>query len=138
MNVQLAKELPMQAIVRRAVLPAMLSIGGLASLIYGAIYHSAPVLEEHQSQTTIEVPTAFAPPPFGDGRFPGGPPSFPGRPPFSGPPLQKKTVTRIELSTIVESEPQLTREVSVGGVALLESGELKRTYSGKGPALCPS
>jgi hypothetical protein len=123
----------MGAIVRRAILPALLVIGGLASLIYGAMFRSVPVLEERQTKTTIQIPMAF--PPEG----PPGEPFPPGGPPFGGPqPFLTKTVTRIDLVTVVESEPELIREVSVGGVALLDSGELKRTYSGKGPALCPS
>ena len=123
----------MWAIVRRAILPALLLMAGFASLIYGAIFHSAPVLEERETKTTIDIPTAFPPgEPLGEA-FPSG------GGPFGGPPpVLKKTVTRIDLATIVESEPELTREVSVGGVALLDSGELKRTYSGTGPALCPS
>jgi hypothetical protein len=130
------KEPPMWTIVRRAVVPAALVIGGVASLIYGAIYHSAPVFEEQETKTTIEIPTGLPPPgSFGTVPLPNG------GAPFGGPPLffEKKVVTRIDLVTVVESEPELMREVSVGGIALLDSGELKRTYSGgKGPALCPS
>ncbi len=91
--------------------------------------HSAPVLTETETEATIEVPAPFAP----DQSF--------GQPPFPGglPPMVKKTVKRIDVATIVEPEPMLMRELSVGGVARIESGELKRTYSGsKGPALCPS
>ena len=120
-------------IVRRAIVPTVLVIGGLASLIYGAMFRSVPVLEEHETKTTIEIPMDLPPPgPSGESPQPGGP-GFGGPPPFL-----KKEVTRVELVTIVESEPVLMGEVSVGGVARLESGELKRTYSGKGPALCPS
>jgi hypothetical protein len=55
------------------------------------------------------------------------------------PPFVKKTVTRIDRVTKIESELALTREVTVGGVALIDTGELKQTYSGdKGPSLCPS
>lgn len=32
----------------------------------------------------------------------------------------------------------VVREVTFGGVARLENGQLKRTYSGKPPALCPT
>ena len=124
----------MGAILRRAIVPALLVIGGAASIIYGAMFHRAPVLVEQETTTTIEIPTDFGPPPqFGQG----GPLS--GDAPFGMPPLSiKKEVTRIDVITRVESEAALTREVSIGGVALLPSGELKRTYSGKGPALCPS
>jgi hypothetical protein len=46
----------------------------------------------------------------------------------------KKTIV-----TTDEPEPRIIREVSVGGLMLAESGEIKRTYSGQdGPALCPT
>ena len=124
----------MGRIVRRAALPALLVIGGLASLSYGMVFRSVLVLEERETETTIEIPGALAP----EGPFYQAFP--PGDVPFGEqPPVLKKAVTRIDLVPIVESEPELTREVSVGGVVLLDSGELKRAYSGdKGPALCPS
>jgi len=37
-----------------------------------------------------------------------------------------------------EPEWAIVRDVTVGGVALLANGHLKRTYSGKPPSLCPS
>ena len=122
----------MRAIIRRAIVPALLLIGGLASLIYGAIFHSVPLLEDHEIQATIEVPAEFAPPPGGEALPPDAAP-------FGEPlPFVKKTVTRVETTTVQESEPVVMRDASVGGIVLLDSGELKRNYSGKGPALCPS
>jgi hypothetical protein len=120
----------MWSIIRRAILPVLLLIGGLASIIYGTIFHSALVQMEEETKTTIEVPSQSVP--LGEA-LPRGEAPFGGRPQFV-----KKTVTRIDTVSIVESEPVLTREVTVGGVVRLDSGELKRTYSGKGPALCPT
>ena len=41
--------------------------------------------------------------------------------------------------TIVEFEPALVREVSVGGVAReVASGKIQRTYSGEAPTQCPT
>ncbi len=120
----------MWPILRRVILPALLALGGLASLIYGGVFHGAPVLTETETEATIEVPAPFSPAPFSPGRsgFPGGPP-----------PMVKKVVKRIDVNTVVELEPALTRELSVGGVTRVESGELKQTYSSnKGPSLCPS
>ena len=131
----------MWAIVRRAFLPVALLSGGLASLIYGAKFHSVPVVEERETEMTIEIPLPLPPGgPFDGGSRFAGPPSFPGAPPFGGPPpFVKKTIKRIDTVTVDESELSLTREVTVGGVALLPSGEIKRTYSGDaGPALCPT
>jgi len=119
------KETFMQAIVRRAVLPALLLIGGLASLIYGAKFHFASVVEERERETTIEVPPPFLPP-FGEAS------------PFGGPPFRKEVVKEKLLVTTAESEPALVREVTIGGVALTPAGALKRTYSGKAPSLCPT
>jgi hypothetical protein len=121
----------MRAIIRPVILPALLLIGGLASLIYGVMCHSVRLLEEHESDTTIKVPAEFAPPP--GGAFP------PGGAPFGEPlPFVKKTVKRVELVTVMESEPAVMRDASVGGIEVLDSGELKRNQRDEGPALCPS
>jgi hypothetical protein len=124
----------MWAIIRRAIVPATLLAGGLASLIYGAIFHAVPVVEDHESETTIEVPAELPPRlPMGENFPPDGAPFFP--------PLQmvKKKVTRVETVAALESEPAAMRDASVGAIELLESGELKRAaVSTEGPALCPS
>ncbi len=52
--------------------------------------------------------------------------------------MMYQTITQINLNALIEPEWVLVREVTVGGVARLENGELKRTYSGKPPALCPT
>lgn len=129
----------MWPVIRRAALPVVLTGGGLASLIYGAVFHFAPVEEERETEITIDVPAPFSPGPFGGPQF-GGPPSFRGGSPFGGPPpFVKKTVKQIDTVTVEQSEPSLTRKVTIGGVARLPTGEIKRTYSGDaGPALCPT
>ena len=120
----------MWAIIRRAILPAVLLMGGAASLIYGAFFHAVPMVEEHESETTIQVPAELRMP---EGPFPPG-----GAPFFEPPPLVKKTVKRVETIATNESEPLAMRDASVGGIERLESGELKRTARDEGPALCPS
>ncbi len=125
----------MGTIIRRAVLPVLVIAGGLASLIYGAMFHSAPVVQTRETETTIDVPLPVPPPrPFGEASpFPGGGPMGP------APAFIKKTVKRSEDVTLQESEPSLIQEITFGGVTRLASGEIKRTYSGdKGPALCPT
>jgi len=81
-------------------------------------------------------PAGFAPgilPPPGDGLAPGMPPPF-GLP--APPPIK---VIQTVVTVIEEPEPRVVREVSVGGVTLALSGEIKRTYSGEeGPSLCPT
>ena len=135
----------MGAMIRRIVVPALLLVGGSASVWYGVWRRSAPVMAEQEKEVTIEVPSDFPPMPDANlppmnGIGPNGMPSFPGGSPFDGPPaMVKKTVTQIDQITKTESEPELTREVTVGGVERFASGELKQTYSGdKGPSLCPS
>ena len=50
--------------------------------------------------------------------------------------LEKVTEKYVESSE--EPEWAIIREVTIGGVVRLANGHLKRTYSGKPPALCPS
>ena len=130
----------MWAIVRRAVLPGLLLIGGLGSLIYGAMFHKASVVEERETETTIDVPLGLPPArPFGEMSPPGMPP-FPGGAPMdAAPAVIKKKVKRVDRVTVEMSEPSMIRDVTVGGLALSKSGELERTYSGDaGPAMCPT
>jgi len=51
--------------------------------------------------------------------------------------VTRKVTERVVLD---EWKPEwvVVRDVTVGGVARLENGQLKRTYSGKPPALCPT
>jgi hypothetical protein len=67
------------------------------------------------------------------------PPPFPGAQEFGGPPqFRKQTVQNTEVVTISISEPELIRDVTVGGVVLNKSHKIERTYSGKAPSLCPT
>jgi hypothetical protein len=124
----------MGAIVRRAVLPALLLAGGLACWLCGARFRAVTVWESQETEVTLAIPDGFPPvPPVGEASPFGGPPQFPGRPP-----MRREVVKKTVLRSLEESEPGLMRDVSVGGVVLLPSGELKRTYSGKAPSLCPT
>jgi hypothetical protein len=134
------KELSMKA-MRRAIVPVLLAIVGVAAIVEGVRYHSIAVLIEEEKQVTIDVPVLLPP-----GLPMGGPPLPDGSAmpevPFGGPTSVKRTITQTDLVAHLISEPELTRDVSVGGVVRETSGEyagkLKRTYSGKGPALCPT
>jgi hypothetical protein len=152
----------MWSTVQRAVVPLVLLAAGIVSAVYGAKHHVIPVDQEHEEEVSIPIPTPFGPGPGGpeEQAFPGGPPE-PGAPPFSegqppgaeppgepptdGPPplwqppgMSIKVIKKVIVTTD-EPEPKIVREVSVGGVARVESGEIKRTYSGnEGPALCPT
>jgi hypothetical protein len=118
------------AIIRRAVVPALLIIVGVAGLVEGVLYHPIAVLVEKETKKTIDVPLPAQP-------------AFPRGMGFARPTVIKQTVTLTELVAMVISEPDATRDVTVGGLVRIGSGEhageLQRTYSGdKGPALCPT
>ena len=92
---------------------AMLLWGGMVLILFGAGFHKKTVLiPEEKKAPPVQLPEAFLP----------APPSPPGA----------------EFTQGVETEPQLIREVTVGGVTLSDAGEIKRTYAGKPPSLCPT
>lgn len=128
----------MRLIFQRAVLPILLMASGVASLVYGLGYHRTAVVDQQEVEEKVTIPSQFGPPPG----FPGGPPTaggpeVGGMPPFAPPPIVQ-IVKRIERTTKEEPESRLVFEVSIGGLARLDTGELKRTYAGKAPSLCPS
>jgi hypothetical protein len=134
-------------ILRRALLPILAAIVGVGMLFYSAKVHRISVTEARESKKTIEFPMEM---PQGPPQFSGGPPMDgfpPDGPPMGGPlpgekpPMIKKTITVVQPVSLWELEPAIVRDVTVGGVQLLASGEIRRTYdssSGKGPALCPT
>jgi len=69
----------------------------------------------------------------------------PGMPPemLEPPPPPPLRFWEEKKDTSYESEPALIREVTYGGVALVYPGEsappeIRRTYTGDAPALCPT
>lgn len=125
-------------VVRRALVPLLLLAGGIAAVVYGAVYREIPVNQEREVEETIRLPAPFGalpPMPGGPSMDPG---AFPGGPSPFEPQFITQKVPRIVKDTKKEHEPRLVREVSVGGVKL-NDGEIWRTYSGEGgPSLCPS
>ena len=132
--------LAMIRVILRTMPPTVLLVAAVASIIHGAKFHHTPVCEEQE----IEVPIA-PPEPFASGAFPGqdpfggGPedPSF-GGPPAMGLPPELMNVKQTVIVTEDETEPTLVWEVTIGGVTLLASGDIKRTYTGDPPSLCPT
>ncbi len=105
--------------VARLLCPFLLLAGAVALVTCGAVLHARPVLVEQD----------FTPPAaLSAGRPPGLPWGLPAPPPSQ----------TAQLVPIRESEAELVRDVTFGGVIRLESGELKRTYSGEAPSLCPT
>ncbi|MCC6125018.1 MAG: hypothetical protein IT426_08655 [Pirellulales bacterium] len=119
----------MPTILRRAVLPLLSIIAGVAALVYGVRFHVLPVIEERESEITVNVPEPFSP----------MQPSFPGMDPQAGPPqFRKQTATKITEEILPLAEPALIRDATIGGIVLSEARELKRTYRGAPPLLCPT
>ena len=52
------------------------------------------------------------------------------------PPFPPEVETEVHTAQVPEAE--LVREVSVGGVTRLQSGDMKRTYSGEALSQCPT
>jgi hypothetical protein len=107
----------------RIVAMILLFLGAVGSLLYGAIFHPITVEEEKEREISIMVPA-----------LPGPEESPPELPPG----MKMEKVTEKYVESIEEPEWAIVREVTFGGVVRLANGELKRTYSGKPPALCPS
>jgi hypothetical protein len=154
---------------RRIVLLILFLLAGLASLLYGAMFHAVSVQEEKEREISIAIPTLpglgdmpfqqggnaearpseentvpsgdvdpFRTPP-GGGVSAGNPfdsPAPPGPPPPPG--MRFEKVTEKYLETSEEPEWSMVWEVTIGGVVRLANGQLKRTYSGQPPALCPT
>ncbi len=130
----------MGSLLRRAILPLLLLAVGIASIVYGTSHHTEQVFEEQ------EIEIALAPPPLpsemnGPPGF-GGPSEFGGLPgelqPFGAPPPELQKVKQKVYVGTQEPELALVRDVTIGGLERLASGELRRTYSGAPPSLCPT
>lgn len=108
--------------ILRAITPILLLAIGIGLLVYGVRGHRVPVVQNREVEETITIPQ---------------PPMDPWMPP---PPPIKQTITTIERETSDVLEPALIRDVTVGGVALLDTGEIIRTYMAgeDAPALCPT
>ncbi len=127
----------LETFFQRLILPALLAVAGLASLIYGAAFHVAAVTEQQEVEETIEIPSAFGAPPGEVGDFALEDPGAMGGGPFMPPPMTTNVKRRIFI-TADTPEPTLLWEITFGGLTRLETGELKRIYTGDAPSLCPS
>lgn len=111
----------MSTMMKRLLFPTSLAVIGLACIIGGAGFHTQTV------QVSKEVKSAVPQQPPSALRFLSNQPPAPPKPP-----------TQYELVMLDETELQLTREVTVGGVTRMKTGVLKRTYMGDTPSLCPT
>lgn len=148
----------LRTIFQRALLPTVMLGLGIASLVWGAKHHVLEVFEEQEIEISVAPPPEMvqptAPPmgmPMGPDAMGGGMmPGFPGDPGFgppgmagpapimAGPPPEVQKIKQIVMISKEEPENQVVFEITIGGLALLETGELKRTYTGAPPSLCPT
>jgi hypothetical protein len=98
--------------MRRRWIAVALALGAVASIAYGAAVHVRPVMMD----TKMALPGAS---------------SVEGAPSAQFSPVYNTI-------TFIETEPELVREVTYGGVTRLPTGQTKRTYTGKPPSLCPT
>ena len=123
-------------ILQRGLVPIVMLGLGIASLGWGAKHHLLEIYEEQEIKVSIAPPPEMMQP-TGPPGFPGGPDG--GLPPFmAGPPPELQTVTQKVLVSKEALESQAVFEITIGGLALLETGALQRTYSGVPPSLCPT
>ena len=111
-------------------------------MVWGSKHHILEIYEEQEIEISIAPPPEMmqpmGPPGFEEPGFE-GPPGMGGMPPFmGGMPLELQTVKQIVLVSEEEPESRAVFEITIGGLALLETGELQRTYSGAPPSLCPT
>ena len=137
----------MRRIILQTIPPALLFCAGIGCLIYGIAYHKLPVSAEQEIEVNIAPPPMYAPPggtPFDPGHGPDGRQVglvhelAMGSPPMMGPPAAATKIKEKVFVTSDRTELALIREVSVGGVTLLDSGQLMQTYTGEPPSLCPT
>jgi hypothetical protein len=98
----------------RAVVAIALVLCGVGAIVYAAAFHVIPV------QSGPAEPEAAQP----------ATPAVEAAPPSEAAPARP--------AAVMESEPALVKEVSVGGVMLAGSGDIQRTYSGQPPSQCPT
>jgi hypothetical protein len=125
--------------VKRIVTLILLLAAGAGSLLYGSLFHQMTVEEEKEREISIAIAIPTMPGPGGM--------SFdqPGMPPGDDP-MQMPMVSDVMMETVIEKyvesqkEPEwiIVYESTFGGIARLANSQLKRTYSGKPPALCPT
>ena len=135
--------------ILRVGLPILLCATGFGLVTYGVLGHAVTVvqdqeiekplseLEPNASQDPFSTPEdEFGPPQdsWGPSEDSWGPPRNSWGPPDAQLP---RTVMVLERHTFDEHEPALIRDVTRDGLALLDSGEVIRTYKpGDAPALC--
>lgn len=125
---------------------------GIAAAIYGGVFHTLTVQEEQTSEFEVLIPQMGAdmalpqessdePNPFAESDDPAAKIKPQDQPPIPSPSglsgFVKKKVTQTDWVDKPVSEFQLNLEVTRGGVTLSEN-QIRQTYSGTPPSLCPT
>lgn len=137
-----------QQIFRRLITPLFLACAGIAATIHGVWFHCVQVVDEKEIEETKQIPVKPATQnllagglrgssAWGDDSSSGG--DTPGKATVSQsePAFVVQKIKQITDVPKIEFEPSLLRELTVGGVTF-HAGELRRTYQGDTPALCPT
>lgn len=116
----------MAAIAKRGLVSILLLLLGAGLIVAGATLHSREVLAQIEQKAVK--------PPAGLPGLPGdGMPAW-----MQQSPSDAQATPQYVATWIRETEPQLVREITVGGLTRGEDGRLQRTYSGDTPSLCPT
>jgi len=91
--------------------PAILILAGLLMLTYAIAFNSVTVVAQKETDETT---------------------------PQTAPDDKSTSDQAANLQSLRLSEPQVVRDVTVGGLERLSTGLLKRTYTGQPDALCPT
>ncbi len=103
--------------IARRLVPIVLLLAGAGAVVAGGWFHSQPVLAQIESKAPAG---AMQQPPW--------------MPQSPAPAAGQYVATWLR-----QTEPQLVREVTVGGVRLTGGGQVHRTYKGlEIPLLCPT
>jgi len=140
----------------------VLLLGGSGALCYGWLFHTVQVYQEEEREVSVAVPPLFGlgETPSEQSENPGVEPPAEGVDPFRSQPEEPagpegkaaespsppqhpsdvtfKKVTEKYWEARYEPEWVVTRDVTIGGVARMADGQLRRTYTGTPPSLCPT
>jgi len=137
-----------QQMFRRLITPLFLTCASIVATIYGVRFHFVQVIDEKEIEETKQVPVKPAPSnllvdglsgssAWGDDSSSGEDASGKAKVLQNEPAFVVQKIKRIADVPKMEFEPSLLRELTVGGVTF-HAGELRRTYQGDSPALCPT
>ena len=152
--VQPPTALSIRTTAKRKICPIALLLCGCGALVYGGMFHTAQVYVEQEREVSMPVPTLFG---LGDepsedaGATSGDDtsgeevdpflsPSEKPTPPPAADIASRKVMKVTEKYWVARPAPEwlIAEDMTVGGLERAVDGQLRRTYSGKPPSLCPT